>query len=455
MSINKKVLKALILAYDFPPFISVGGLRPYSWYKYFSDFDVFPVVITRQFENKYNNALDYVNEGSSSEVEIEESDKGIIIRTPYKPNLSNRLLLKYGPSRFVLIRKLITAWFEFFQWFFLVGPKKELYKAADVYLAENKVDVIIASGDPFVLFRYAGMLSKRYEVPWIADYRDPWVQDKSRKKNWLLKRFDIINEKNHVCSADLVVTVSDFLVSLISPNLSKNVFKVIPNGFDDEALAKGQRHSFDTNSLNIAFSGSVYEWHPWRLLFDAFNGLVKNNPGMKISLLFYGVNEEEEMSQYLLKKCNELKEKVHFFSRLPNDKLHEELAKAHAFLLFNDYSILGTKIFDYMALKRNILFCFSDSGISKVFRKEFHLDEYSTMCDKLQEDLINKTQSGYIVRDSNHLTEVILRIYAIFEEIGFVPCESHGVEEYARSKQVASFAKLLKEIVEKRNLKNR
>ncbi len=30
--------KVLILAYDFPPYVSVGGLRPYSWYKYFKEF---------------------------------------------------------------------------------------------------------------------------------------------------------------------------------------------------------------------------------------------------------------------------------------------------------------------------------------------------------------------------------------------------------------------------------
>jgi len=26
--------KVLILAYDFPPYVSVGGMRPYNWYRY-------------------------------------------------------------------------------------------------------------------------------------------------------------------------------------------------------------------------------------------------------------------------------------------------------------------------------------------------------------------------------------------------------------------------------------
>ncbi len=39
--------KVLIIAYDFPPLNSVGAKRPYSWYKYFKKYNVYPIVITR------------------------------------------------------------------------------------------------------------------------------------------------------------------------------------------------------------------------------------------------------------------------------------------------------------------------------------------------------------------------------------------------------------------------
>ncbi len=97
--------KVLILAYDFPPFASVGGLRPYSWFNYLKEFNVFPIVITRQWNNKYGNHVDYVAPSHSTETIIEKSEKGIIIRTPYTPNLPNRLLLNYGDKKFSLLRK--------------------------------------------------------------------------------------------------------------------------------------------------------------------------------------------------------------------------------------------------------------------------------------------------------------------------------------------------------------
>ena len=40
---RKQIMKkVLILAYDFPPYVSVGGLRPKAWLDYLSEFDVEP-----------------------------------------------------------------------------------------------------------------------------------------------------------------------------------------------------------------------------------------------------------------------------------------------------------------------------------------------------------------------------------------------------------------------------
>ena len=59
----------------------------------------------------------------------------------------------------------------------MIGPKKELYRAARAYLRHDRVDAIVATGEPFVLFNYATRLSSEFGVPWIADFRDPWSHD--------------------------------------------------------------------------------------------------------------------------------------------------------------------------------------------------------------------------------------------------------------------------------------
>ncbi len=111
----------MILAYDFPPYVSVGGLRPYNWFKYFREFGVEPVVVTRQWENKHGNGLDYISASKTKGVTIEETEYGTIYRTPYKPNISNLLLIKFGDKRFKILRKFVTAFYEIVQFFFIIG----------------------------------------------------------------------------------------------------------------------------------------------------------------------------------------------------------------------------------------------------------------------------------------------------------------------------------------------
>ncbi len=85
------------------------------------DYGVEPIVVTRQWRNKLGKELDYIAPSESMDTILDETEYGSIIRTPYKPNLANRIMLKYGKSRFSLFRKLVTAWYEFLQFIFLLA----------------------------------------------------------------------------------------------------------------------------------------------------------------------------------------------------------------------------------------------------------------------------------------------------------------------------------------------
>ena len=131
--------KIIILAYDFPPYVSVGGLRPYNWYKYMHKNDIYPVIITRQWNNKNGNYTDYISKSKSRKTIFRKNKQGIIIETPYKPNLANKILLKYGPKKYELIRKLISGFYEIFQYLFDIGPKINIYIEANNYLKKKKL----------------------------------------------------------------------------------------------------------------------------------------------------------------------------------------------------------------------------------------------------------------------------------------------------------------------------
>lgn len=432
--------RLLILAYDFPPYVSVGGLRPFAWYKYLKGYGVEPIVVTRQWENKYGNELDYISPSASNKTIVEETDCGTIIRTLYKPNLANRLMLKYGNTKFVLLRKLISAFYEFAQYLFFVGPKSGLYSGAKKYLKDNHVDAILATGEPFILFKYASALSKKYNTPWIADYRDPWVQNANRSQ--FMERWNVFFERRFLQNATAMTTVSEFLKKKIGENISVSRTFIIPNGYNPETVSDVSHIMQKSDRMRIAFAGTIYDWHPYKSVLSVFSDFAK---GKNIELNFFGVNRHNELSQMISK--NHLEENIHLYPRMENNELLSILCQNNAMLLFNEYSIMGTKIYDYVGLRRKILFCYSNDEEALNLKEKFYpIAELEGISNHLQEDLIRETNSGVIVNDSSQLPSVLNDLYAEFQQNGFITCNSQNIEQYSRRHGAKMLADIVKNI---------
>lgn len=436
----------LILAYDFPPYVSVGGLRPYSWYKYLKEYGVYPIVVTRQWENDFGDERDYIAPSKSKETIVEETEFGTIIRTPYKPNLANRIMLKYGKNRFSLARKAISAFYEFAQFIFNVGPKSGLYHGAKEYLKQHKVDAIIATGEPFVLFRYASKLSKTNGIPWIADYRDPWTQNVSRSNNCVSKRWNSFWEKRISNSAKCITTVSDYFKYQIKQTVNRP-FEIIPNGYSQEAVDSTTEITQDSDCLRIAFIGTIYKWHPLESILDCLEKFASSAILPNFELNIFGTNEPESIKQLVSKKHPSISGKINIHSRISNDELLKILARHNVMLLFNYYSFMGTKIYDYIGIKRKIILCFSNDPDAIKLKKQFYtMKEFDGLSTHLQEDLINETNSGIVVRDKQHLSQVLADLYEEFKATGRIACNSTNTEKLSRKGRAEELANLVKSI---------
>lgn len=437
-------MKVLILAYDFPPYVSVGGLRPYNWYKYFRESGVEPIVITRQWSNKHGSGLDYVTPSEFDYVVQENTEYGTIIRTPYRPNLSNRLLLKYGPKKLTVLRKSITAFFEIFQFFLPIGSKYGLYKAAKQYVVDNKVDVIIATGDPFVLFHYASRLSKQFDIPWVADYRDPWSSGLNSVNNSLRNTWNRFQEKRSVSSSAMITTVDELFKFKISEIFPNKKIEIIANGYDPEPFDEAKKIQQNSVELRIAFVGTIYKWHPIRIFLEEFKNFVNKSKPPKIKLVFYGINIESQIQEWIKENQLNIEQFVEIFHRLDNDQLIKKMANDNVMLLFNYYSFTGTKIYDYLAIDRKILFCFSNDPDSTLLKEQFYYkDDFPEL--RPQEKLIMERNAGIIVEQRTDLVKKLEELYSEFRDKGFIETNSILTGFYSRKNQT----KILSEILHK------
>jgi hypothetical protein len=397
----------LILAYDFPPYKSVGAQRPFSWANDLNNQGYKPIIVTRQWRESTEGNIDYISNSESSEVVFE--NKGIYTQysTPYQSNLSNRLLLKYGSNRFVLFRKVLSGILEILQFFLNVGPKKEIYKCANDLLKTGlKVDAILATGEPFVLFHFASKLSLKYNIPWIADYRDPWSQNVVRQKNKLFFLFIKKMEIKVLKNVSGVTTVSELFKKKILELNDQLDIKVIPNGFDiSNLISVFNNFEEDVNSLNIGFGGSIYQWHPLKIVIKVINEVVESG-NCRITLNFYGVSKEQFDRE--IKGLNLVSGfTINFNSRVSNQLLIKKLRENSILLLFNDYSIIGTKIYDYLAVSRKVFLCFTNDAESKILKDEFFHFEDDNI--SLQQELLEKTGAG-IAMENREVLKIELKV---------------------------------------------
>ena len=152
--------KVLILAWDFPPYQAIGAARPNSWFKNFKKNGLYPIVVTRHWDDELNFKDAYIRSSNIQDTIINENEFGTIIKTPYKSNFRDRIIIKYGYSRFVIIRKIFSFITHTFSYRFnFLSDKRRVYHEALNYIQQKDIDLILATGEPFILHKFAFKLS--------------------------------------------------------------------------------------------------------------------------------------------------------------------------------------------------------------------------------------------------------------------------------------------------------
>jgi hypothetical protein len=107
---------------------------------------------------------------------------------------------------------------------------------------------------------------------------------------------------------------------------------------------------------------------------------------------------------------------------------------------------MGTKIFDYIGVRRKMIMCYgTDEKAESLKEKYYSIEEKEGFSNKLQEELIVKTNSGIIVTNEEHLREVLVDLIEEFKQKGMIDCNSVGVDNYSRRIQAKKLAEIIKQ----------
>lgn len=403
-------LKVLILCKDYPPSNKIGGKRPHAWHKYLREFGIESTVITATPSPE-----------ATGDDKVYRVDCGV-------EQLENSLKL----SNFTLLKRKFRSFFEL--WLPFLWPATSRYyplyvKAADL-INENRFDCIIATGEPFILFKFAEQLSIIKKIPWIADYRDPWI---NKGKNYFNNFADFIFktsfypiiEKRLISNARFVTTASNSYAAIVKNNTGTNNFKVVFNGHDVD---------FDidimpSNSIfQISYSGRLYNHQPIEPVVESYiSFLIKNNFPDDICFSFFGINEYNQSGARVRHAAGNHLECFDFHKSLPYESYMNHMSSSHILLLLSERNVnwLNAKVFDYLILPGKIIL-------------------FSGGDDEL-ENMVSVQSQNYIARSQKLFEEFLQENYSNFKNKTFKP-NSINRDAYSRKKYTSDLANLIVEI---------
>lgn len=429
-----KKKKVLILAYDFPPYISVGGMRPYGWFKYLPKelYDV--TVVTRQWNNDIHSAIDCIQPSHSKIVEVENQAEGRVFRAPFEPNLRDKLLIKYGFEKFGLVRKGMSFFIDLLKHTFsFFDSSRTIYKAANSLCEKEPFDVIIATGEPFILFKHAHQLSKKHHIKWVADYRDGWTTNQRKEQLGLLQKILLVtfvsSEKKYINSSSLITTASPSYKDSLLTLFPNKTIEVVLNGFiknENYVIPDEQKN---VKSFEIIYLGTLYEHQKIETFIEKIKMFISHNKLLPsdFQLKFIGMNFYEEQKERVLKCAKGIEHYLLFTEKIPYEKLVSEVEMSSLLLLLSRENLnwLNAKVFDYMLFNKRVLFYENDKSI-------------------LEELLLDVANQTYYCSDDNDVYKALNDSYQEFLLKGsLINQNNENVNKYSRERQTQILADLL------------
>ncbi len=267
-------------------------------------------------------------------------------------------------------RKAMTEWLFSFpdpQCFWLRPAVQRLAQIP----SKDYPDVVLATGGPWTSLLIGQTLAKKFGVPFVADFRDPWTNNPNRRphSDLLFRKHKELEKSVCAAAAKVIANTEKLQAQFRHDNpAAEEKFITITNGFDDERWGSGsdltnsEHHSSGAGCkpiVELCHFGSVYgNRNPVPLLL-AVESLLRENRITKGQLRVRFVGDWEQVNDGRESLAKEL-EQTGFLKRNPSvshDECLKQMTQAKILLILQPaYPLqVPAKIYEYIATGRPIL----------------------------------------------------------------------------------------------------
>lgn len=354
--------KVLIITYYWPPAGGGGVQRWLKFAKYLPEFGWQPVIYTPENPDYpiYDETL--LQEVSTS-VEV--------VKCPiWEPYRALRKISKTDntiSAGFIRAEKKVKFSTRVISWIrgnLIIPDARRFWISPSTtflvnYLKDHPVDAIISTGPPHSMHLIAKKVAKKTGIPWLADFRDPWVNmdnaDKFQMSSFA-RNIHARLERSVVKSAAQVVTVGWHWSENYAKIRGKKV-PVITNGFDHTDF---ENLNYPKESRFIlGHYGTFGDDRNPQALWDAIEELRKEDPAFArdFYLELVGPTDVEVLDSV---KRMPFADRLLYEAYVKHDEAIKRMKQAAVLLVIinqnsNQEGRITGKIFEYLACDNPIL----------------------------------------------------------------------------------------------------
>jgi hypothetical protein len=386
------VKKVLIITYHWPPSGGITVLRCLKFVKYLREFGWEPIVFTA--ENPSYQFLDYTNEKDIPEglevhkVPIFEPINLFKKLSGRKQNQPLQNITSNSAKKKTIVDTL-GMWVR--GNFFIPDARyrwiKPSVKYLENYLQKNRVDAILTDGPPHTNTVIGLQLAKKFTIPWLADFQDPWTQVDYYDKLYIGKRAD---RKHKALEQDVFKTAKK--ITIASPTWKKDLesigaknVDVIYYGFDEPEFANFQ--SIESKKFTFFHGGLLGEDRNPTSFLSALNQLLIEYPQLKSTIEMKLAGEVDHAVRESI-RMNDLDGLTEYMGMIPRQNVLDEYAKASMLLLpinkaANAKGRIPGKLFEMLRTRKPILVFGPDDGDVKSIVENKQLGKSFDYSDEL------------------------------------------------------------------------
>jgi glycosyltransferase involved in cell wall biosynthesis len=334
--------KVLLLTYHFPPSGAVAVYRMLGLVRYLPKYGWQPIVVAPP-------RVPWEPEDASLLAQVPPETP--IERVPFAAGFFGKIARYFAPEA---------------HWLWPASL------ACNRMIREHRPEAIFTSSPPGCVHLLGRRLQKRHGLPWLADFRDPWITNNIYPRQTFRLCFNRWLEGRVMQRATTLIANTPNNQrgwAEAYPHAARKMV-TIPNGFDPERFTSSEPHSMG-KKLTMLHAGELYSGRDPRPLLDALEPLQAERISVQVEFLGRKTEQLVDMPAEIQRRG--LTDCVTLTDQVAYEEAIKKMTRADILLLIHTpaYRIgVPAKLYEYLGAGRPILaLAEPDSDIGWVLRE--------------------------------------------------------------------------------------